>query len=100
MKTTQRIHRSHAQWREIFTQFEASRLSAAAFCKQQDMSYGTFMRWRQRMDSPARDTAPVPGDDWLPIEVSADAPGDHRATNGWDIELALPGGIQLRMRAR
>jgi hypothetical protein len=100
MKTTQRIHRSHAQWREIFTQFEASRLSAAAFCKQQHISYGSFMRWRQRIGSRSPDINQVSDDDWLPIEVSADAPDDHRATNGWDIELALPGGIQLRMRAR
>ena len=35
MKTIQRIRRSHAQWREIFLQFEANSLSAAAFCKQQ-----------------------------------------------------------------
>jgi hypothetical protein len=27
MKTTQRVRRSRAQWREILTQFEASRLS-------------------------------------------------------------------------
>ena len=100
MKTTQRIHRSHAQWREIFTQFEASRLSAAAFCKQQDMSYGTFMRWRQRMDSPARDTAPAPGDDWLPIQVNADGQHDDVSADGWDIELVLPGGIELRLRGR
>ncbi len=43
MKRTQRIRRSHAQWREIFTQFEASSLSATAFCKQQGIVYGSFM---------------------------------------------------------
>ena len=100
MKTTQRIRRSHAQWREIFTQFEASRLSAAAFCKQQGLSYGTFMRWRQRMDSTVSDTAEVSGDDWLPIQVSPSAQDDSLTAEGWDIELTLPGGVQLRLRAR
>ena len=100
MKTTQRIRRSHAQWREIFTQFEASRLSAAAFCKQQGISYGSFMRWRKRMDSPAPDTSQVSDDDWLPIQVSAGARDDSLTANDWDIELVLPGGVQLRMRAR
>jgi len=100
MKTTQRVRRSRAQWREILTQFEASRLSAAAFCKQQGISYGSFMRWRQRMDSPAPDTAQVSDDDWLPIQVSAGARDDSLTANDWDIELVLPGGFQLRMRAR
>ena len=71
MKTTQRIRRSHAQWREIFTQFEAGSLSAAAFCKQQRISYGSFMRWRQRVASTTHDTAQVSADDWLPIQVTA-----------------------------
>ena len=100
MKTTQHIRRSHAQWREIFTQFEASRLSAAAFCKQQGISYGSFMRWRLRMDSPAPDTVQVSGDDWLPIQVAAGAQDDGLSAERWDIELALPGGVQLRIRAR
>ncbi|MGB5200583.1 MAG: IS66 family insertion sequence element accessory protein TnpB [Sedimenticolaceae bacterium] len=102
MKTTQRIRRSRAQWREIFTQFEVSRLSAAAFCKQQGISYGSFMRWRQRMNSPApaAATAQVSSDDWLPFQVSAGARDDSLTANDWDIELVLPGGVQLRMRAR
>ena len=100
MKTTQHIRRSRAQWREIFTQFEVSRLSAAVFCKQQGISYGSFMRWRQRMTSPTPDTTWVSDDDWLPIQVASDAPDDRHTAIDWDIELALPGGIQLRIRAR
>jgi hypothetical protein len=100
MKTTQRIRRSHAQWREIFTQFEAGSLSAAAFCKQQGISYGSFMRWRQRVASTTHDTAQASADDWLPIQVTAEAEAGDGTPQGWDIELALPGGIQLRMRAR
>lgn len=100
MKTTQRIRRSHAQWREIFTQFETSRLSAAAFCKQQGISYGTFMRWRQRELSSVAEAAQVSADDWLPIQVTAEAQAGNETPQDWDIELALPGGIQLRMRTR
>jgi len=99
MKTIQRIRRSHAQWCEIFRQFEASNLSAAAFCKQQGIAYGSFMRWRQRVDAPTRHTAQVSADDWLPIQVAAGAEDDSPTARGWDIELALPGGVQLRMRA-
>ncbi len=100
MKTTHRIHRSHTQWREIFTQFDASRLSATAFCKQQGIAYGSFMRWRQRMASSTPDTTRVSDADWLPIQVASDAPDDRQTASDWDIELVLPGGIQLRMRAR
>jgi hypothetical protein len=100
MKTTQRIRRSHAQWREIFMQFEASSLSATAFCKQQGISYGSFMRWRQRVDTTIPHAAEVSTDDWLPIQVTAEAEEGSSTARDWDIELALPGGIQLRMRAR
>jgi hypothetical protein len=99
MKTTQRIRRSHAQWREIFTQFEASSLSATAFCKQHGIAYGRFMRWRARGDAATRHTAHVSADDWLPIQLTAGAEDDSLTARGWDIELALPGGVQLRMRA-
>ena len=100
MKTTQRIRRSQAQWREIFAQFETSRLSAAAFCKKQGICYGSFMRWRQRVAAATPDTAHESADDWFPIEVTAEAQAGNGTPQGWDIELALPGGIQLRMRAR
>lgn len=100
MKTTQRIRRSHAQWREIFKRFEASNLSATAFCKKQGIAYGSFIRWRQRVDAPTPHTAQVSADDWLPIQLAADAESDSVTARGWDIELALPGGVQLRMRAR
>lgn len=99
MKTTRRIYRSHAQWREIFTQFEASSLSATAFCKQQGIAYGSFLRWRQRVNDSTRHTAQACADDWLPIQVAAGAQDDSATARGWDIELALPGGVQLRMRA-
>ena len=99
MKRTQRIRRSHAQWREIFTQFEASSLSTTAFCKQQGIVYGSFMRWRQRVDAPTSHTAQVSAEDWLPIQVAAEAEEGSPTARGWDIELALPGGVQLRMRA-
>jgi len=99
MKTTQRIRRSQAQWRDIFTQFEASSLSATAFCKQHGIAYGSFMRWRQRVDVPACHTAQASANDWLPIQLATGAEDDSPTTRGWDIELALPGGVQLRMRA-
>ena len=100
MKTTQRIRRSQAQWHEIFAQFETSRLSAAAFCKQRGICYASFMRWRQRVASTTPDTAQVSADDWLPIQVTTEAQAGNGPPQDWDIELALPGGIQLRMRAR
>ena len=99
MKKTQRIRRSQAQWREIFTQFEASSLSAAAFCKPQGIAYGSFMRWRQRVEVPTCHEAQASADDWLPVHLATDAGDNGSTTQGWDIELVLPGGVQLRMRA-
>lgn len=100
VKTIQRIRRTPMQWRAIFTQFEAGSLSATAFCKQQGIAYGSFMRWRQRVVAPTGETTQVPADDWVPIQLTAGQQDNNADARDWDIELVLPGGVQLRMRAR
>jgi hypothetical protein len=103
MNTKPRIRRSPEQWRAIFTQFESSGLSAPVFCQQQNIAYGTFQRWRQQMESEPGASRPAAAD-WLPIHLT-DAEVQQQASTaaapaaGWDIELALPGGVVLRMKA-
>ena len=103
MDTKHRIRRSPDQWRTIFAQFERSGLSAPAFCRQHKISYGSFQRWRHRIDSVPSEPAQVAAD-WLPIHVTEAVTTQHasdmeRSTPDWDIELALPGGVVLRMKA-
>lgn len=107
MKVIQRIRRSDAQWAELLEQFDASGLSAATFCRQHGICYATFANRRRRavakQNEPKASSAAT---DWLPIDLAGD--GNRRArvtspattTTEWDIELTLPGGVQLRMQAR
>jgi hypothetical protein len=107
MRSRQRIRRSDAEWAALVAQFDASGLPATRFCEQQGIAYGTFVRRRRRA---AQSTEPAESHDvaeWLPIDLTGDEDGGDSAasdtstsTSGWDIELSLPGGVQLRMRAR
>lgn len=97
MTTHQRIRRSAAQWREIVQQFVDSGLSATAFCKRNELAYGTFIRWRHELSLHKEALSPdKPSADWLPIDLTDPIDGPERT---WEIELELPGGVQLRMRA-
>ena len=57
--TQRRIHRSPEQWQALLDQYETSGLSQRAFCRQADLSYSTFSRWRRRLlcDQPIAETA-------------------------------------------
>jgi predicted metal-dependent phosphoesterase TrpH len=97
MATSQRLRRSASQWREIMTQFSESGLSATAFCKHNELAYGTFARWRQKLsNSNVVPDQAVSSNDWLPIHLMDTNDGQETA---WEIELSLPGGVHLRMRS-
>jgi len=105
MNEIQRVRRGDAEWAAIIAQFNASGLSAKRFCQQQGISYGTFIRRRLRA---ARNTEPaesLSAAEWLPIDVTGDRDGSTVSdakidTGGWDVELSLPGGLELRLRGR
>ena len=67
------------QWQAIIKQWQASGLSAAAFCQQHDVVYHHFLYWRLKLGkSVSHKLVPVVPD-W-PLSVAD------------DIELALLGG--------
>ena len=71
------------QWQAIIKQWQASELSAAAFCQQHDVVYHNFLYWRRKLGKPvSHKLVPVVPD--LPLSVAD------------DIELALPGGLLIR----
>lgn len=97
MNAPQLIRRSVSQWQEIISRFSDSGLPATTFCERNDIAYGTFMRWRKRLSGPVDAPAkPQPSPDWLPIQIADSEAETERA---WEIELVLPGGVQLRVRA-
>lgn len=94
------IHRTPEQWQQLFKQHASSGLQIVAFCKQQKLNTSSFYAWRKRLTSnticspvtdkstPTQDTQ----DDWVNI-----VPEKVDASPSWDIELALPNGVVLRM---
>ena len=71
------------QWQAIIKQWQASELSAAAFCQQHDVVYHHFLYWRRKLgQSVSHKLVPVVPD--LPLSVAD------------DIELVLPGGLVIR----
>ena len=97
MPTAQRVRRSETEWRQILQAFADSGLSAKTFCEHNHIAYGTFVRWRSKLSGQREAPTPDPSpSDWLPIHLTDASPARERA---WEIELELPGGVQLRMRA-
>jgi len=104
MKTTPRIRRSDAEWATLISKFDASGLPATRFCQQQGIAYGTFVRRRHRAAQITEPSESHAATEWLPIDLTGDSDdtADSKTktnTGGWDIELSLPGGVHLRMRA-
>jgi hypothetical protein len=81
-----RIQRGAAGWQELLDRQVASGLNRKAFCAREGVPRSSFETWRRRLASRAVAARFV--DVTPPVE----------AARGWDIELALPGGVVLRMR--
>jgi hypothetical protein len=78
--------RSAVWWRTAIERQAASGLSRKAFCEREGIGRSSFEKWRGRLASES--SAPAF------VEVR---PAVSPAA-GWDVELALPGGIVLRLR--
>jgi len=99
------LHRTPEQWQQIFEQYSASGLAIVAFCKQQKLNTSSFYAWRKRLSSSDEHSAIITPlttppknnqGDWLNI-VPEQIPPASLPPKHWDIELALPNGIILRM---
>lgn len=94
------IHRTPEQWQQIFEQYSTSGLQIAAFCKQQKLNTSSFYAWRKRLTSNTQHAVineALPAiektqDDWVNV-----IPEQAMPPQNWDVELALPNGIILRM---
>jgi transposase-like protein len=94
------IHRTPEQWQQIFKQHVSSGLQIAAFCKQQKLNPSSFYAWRKRLANHSLSPTITDNDhntdknqpDWVSI-----TPEQMPPSSCWDIELALPNGVILRM---
>jgi hypothetical protein len=98
-----KTQKTHQQWQVIVEQHASSGLQVATFCKQQQITPSSFYAWRKRLaNQPSFPSIPpkplmndTHQDNWLGI-----TPEPIAATQPWDIELALPNGVVLRMMNR
>lgn len=82
--------RTVEQWQTIINTFSTSGLSGTQFCKQQDIKYASFSKWRKRL-SEAEDTL-KPGLPESFLDISALSNGN---SGHWNITLKLGNGVEL-----
>lgn len=94
------IHRTPEQWQQIFEQYATSGLNVTVFCQQQQLNTSSFYAWRKRLENITLCTTNMDkqavsesnDNDWVNMTQAQAMPSQH-----WDVELALPNGIVLRM---
>ncbi len=86
-RTTRRgVWRTEAEWSAIVQRLRASGLSLPAFCRREGVSLSSLQRWRRRLE--------VAGSsDFVELEPAAST-----AAATWELEIALPNGVELRFR--
>jgi putative transposase len=92
--------RSEAQWRALFSAFEASGETRRRFCARHGVALSTFEWWRRRLREQARSTSAAPlRSEALFVELTAPmAPIRELPGSAWDVELELGAGVVLRLR--
>ena len=92
-KRPRRGRRSEAEWREILRRCDASGLSTREFCEREKLSLSTLQRWRAR----CRAASAAPFVELIPGGPAVEEPSS--ISRDWSVELELPGGLRLRLRA-
>ena len=91
MMSDGRKRRTAAEWRAIVEAFEASGVSALAFCQREGLSRAAFTRWRQQLQ---RAGAP----EGAFVELGSGIAPAVRPLVAGEMELTLPGAVVLRWR--
>ena len=86
-----RVRRTATEWRTVLEEFEASGLSALAFCRREQLSRSAFTRWRQQLAGKGHDEGTF-------VELPVRETEGLRTLERGELELALPGGVVLRWR--
>ena len=97
--------RRQAQWRERLERQAQSGQSVAAFCRSEGIAAPTFYGWYKRLaknvDTPTASaaTTAIGAHESAPF-IDLGTLGAAAPAAGFDIRLALPGGIVLTLTAR
>jgi hypothetical protein len=100
------VQQRQAHWRALLSRQAHSGLSAAAFCKSEGIPAPTFYWWRAQLRAGQEEQAPFsreepPAAPFIDLSDLA-APGSalREEQTGFDVRLALPGGIVLTIARR
>jgi len=101
---SRRPRRNATQWQQLIDRQSQSGSSAAAFCRENGLTYASFMYWRSRLTGRENNVASSVSDTSPEfIELTDDLAGgrsareDPSSTASLVIELDLGSGIQLRI---
>ena len=98
-----RQRRTRQEWQALLDEQPRSGLSIQRFCQSEGITTSSFYRWRTKLRR-GESSAPDPlgavesmaDSPWIALTPPAAQPDE---TVAWDVELSLPRGVVLRMRA-
>ncbi len=85
--------RTREQWQRLVDKQAASELTVSEFCAQHALTVSNFYLWRKKLSDDSQPFAQQ--DNWLAFDMPVSA--EKEPGGAWEIELALPGGVVLRM---
>lgn len=93
-----RKHRTPEQWQALVDQQRDSGLSASQFCKEQNIGYASFCKWRKRLlDQPVRVSEASDSSEAGFLDLSSLMGASSSTGSGWNIVLSLGNGVELRL---
>ena len=101
-----KIHRTPEQWQTLINQHRNSGLSIKQFCQQHKLACSCFYTWRKRLAEQATPTQepyqsmatkPSASQKTNFLDLSALVDKSTSANQGWDIDLSLGKGVELRL---
>ena len=75
------------------TQFDQSSLTAAAFCREHQLSYQGFLNWRRKAQPRKVDATA----EFIEVEVPSPSTSATSISHQSVVELTFPGGLLLRI---
>lgn len=91
-----RKRRTSEQWKALVDQQRNSGLSAAQFCKQENIGYASFCNWRKRLSDLSTEDSVCSGDTSF-LDLSSLMGTSTSSGPGWNIVLSLGNGVELRL---
>ena len=82
-------HRTADQWQALVNEQKASGLSAPKYCKQNNIAYASFSKWRKQLTKP-------PTESESPAFIELTTPSQPESQS-WAVELAISDTIVLRI---